>query len=73
VCTGIGTSVIDLAQTIAALVGVPAEIRHAAPRAGEIRHSVGSPDLARQTLGLAPPAALRDGLRLVLDWLGSPG
>ncbi len=73
VCTGIATSVIELAHTIAALAGVPAEIRHAPPRAGEIRHSVGSPDLARRALGLAPPVALRDGLRRVLDWLGPPG
>jgi UDP-glucose 4-epimerase len=73
VCTGIGTSVTELAHTIATLAGVPADIRHAASRPGEIRHSVGSPDLARQALGLAPPAALADGLRLVLDWLGPPG
>jgi UDP-glucose 4-epimerase len=73
ICTGIATSVIELAHTIATLAGVPAEIRHAPPRAGEIRHSVGSPDLARQVLGLARPEALRDGLRRVLDWFGPPG
>jgi UDP-glucose 4-epimerase len=71
VCTGIPISVIDLARTIATLAGVPAEIRHAPPRAGEIRHSVGSPDLARQMLGLTRPVELRDGLRAVLAWLGS--
>ena len=73
VCTGIPTSIVELAHTIAKLAGRPAEIRHAPPRAGEIRHSVGSPALARQALGLAQPAALTDGLRRVLDWLGSPG
>jgi len=73
ICTGIATSVVELAHTIATLAGVPAEIRHAPPRAGEIRHSVGSPDLARQVLGLTRPQALRDGLRRVLDWLGPPG
>jgi UDP-glucose 4-epimerase len=52
---------------------VPAEIRHAPPRAGEISHSVGAPNLSRRTLGLGPPVALRDGLRRVLDWLGPPG
>jgi UDP-glucose 4-epimerase len=72
VCTGVAVNISELAHTIAALVGVPAEIHHAPPRAGEIRHSIGAPDLARQELGLAPPAALRDGLRRVLDWLGSP-
>jgi len=73
VCTGIATSIIELAHTIAGLAGVPAEIRHALPRAGEIRHSVGAPNRSRQALGLAPPVALRDGLRRVLDWLGRPG
>ena len=72
VCTGIATSVTELAHTIATLTGVPADIRHAPSRAGEIRHSVGSPDLARQALGLARPVALADGLSLVLDRLGPP-
>ena len=73
VCTGSATSIAELAHTIADLVGTPADIRHAPPRAGEIRHSVGAADLSRRMLGLAPPVALRDGLRRVLDWLGPPG
>jgi len=68
VCTGIATSVLALAHTIAALSGNRATIRHAPPRAGEIRHSVGSPDRARAALDLGPPVALRDGLQNVLDW-----
>ncbi len=73
VCTGIATTVTELAHTIAALIGRPPELRHAPPRAGEIRHSVGDPELSRCALGLAPTVALRDGLARVLDWLGSPG
>jgi UDP-glucose 4-epimerase len=73
VCTGIAISIAELAATIAELVGVPAEIRHGPPRAGEIRHSVGAPDLSRRVLGLAPPMPLRAGLRRVLDWLGPSG
>jgi UDP-glucose 4-epimerase len=73
VCTGIATSIVDLAQTIALLAGVRAELHHAAPRAGEIRHSVGSPELAHRVLGLGEPMKLADGLRLVLDWLGQSG
>jgi UDP-glucose 4-epimerase len=72
VCTGVAISVTELAHTIAELTGAPANIRHISPRAGEIRHSVGAPAVARQALGLAQPAALRDGLRQVLDWLGPP-
>jgi UDP-glucose 4-epimerase len=73
VCSGTATSVLDLAQTIAVLLGRQAEIRHLPARAGDIRHSVGSPANARAALGLAPPMALHDGLRLVLDWLGAVG
>ncbi|HLB99128.1 MAG TPA: epimerase, partial [Acetobacteraceae bacterium] len=73
VCTGSATSIAELAHTIAELVGVAADIRHAPPRAGEIRHSVGAADLSRRMLGLGPPVALRDGLRRVLDWLGPGG
>ncbi len=73
VCTGSATSIAELAHTIAEIVGAAADIRHAPPRAGEIRHSVGAADLSRRMLGLAPSVALRDGLRRVLDWLGPPG
>jgi UDP-glucose 4-epimerase len=73
VCTGIAVSISELARTIAALTDMPAVIGHLPPRAGEIRHSVGSPELARQMLGLSNPTILRDGLRHVLDWLGASG
>jgi UDP-glucose 4-epimerase len=69
VCTGTATSVLDLAHTIAALRGTVPDIRHAPPRAAEIRHSVGAPEHLRGALGLGSPVALRDGLRRVLDWL----
>ena len=73
VCTGVATSVVDLARIIAELAGKRLDARHASPRAGEIRHSTGSPVLSRQALGLAPPTRLHDGLRTVLDWLGATG
>jgi UDP-glucose 4-epimerase len=71
VCTEVATSVHALAQTIAELVGKPLEMRHAAPRAGEIPHSTGSRALSRTTLALPDPVPLRAGLKQVLDWLGS--
>lgn len=73
ICTGIATSVMALAGTIAGLLGVTPRIHHGPPRAGEIRHSVGVPDLARGALGLAPPRGLRDGLRDMLERLGAAG
>ncbi|MFT8245495.1 NAD-dependent epimerase/dehydratase family protein [Roseomonas sp. BN140053] len=74
-CTGQPTSVRALAATVAALCGTPLTLNHRPPRAGEIRHSLGAPDRAREALGLATPTSLRDGLAEVVAWLkaGSPG
>ena len=71
VCTGSPTSVLELAHTIATLAGTVPEVRHLAPRAGEIRYSTGAPERARSAFGLAEPVPLRIGLRKVLDWLAS--
>jgi len=71
VCTGTPTSVLDLARTIADLAGTTLNMRHLAPRAGEIRHSIGNPQRARAALGLGEPLPLRAGLRKVLDWLAT--
>ena len=73
VCTGTATSVLDLACLIAELAGWPLDARHAPRRAGEIRHSTGSPELSRTALGLTEFVALREGLRHVLNWLGGAG
>jgi UDP-glucose 4-epimerase len=70
VCTGIPTAVLDLARTIAELAGTRLDAHHKPPRAGEIRHSTGSPALSRATLSLPGPVTLRTGLGMVLDWLG---
>ena len=74
VCTGIATSVTELAHTIAALV------ERAAPTSATPRRAPGkfaTPSAHRtwlaEVLGLGRPIALRDGLRHVLDWLGASG
>lgn len=74
-CTGRATSVLELARTIAGLCGVAPAILHRAPRAGEIRHSVGSAEAARTMLGLGAPTPLDEGLAEVVAWLraGRPG
>ncbi|MBK1658287.1 NAD-dependent epimerase/dehydratase family protein [Paracraurococcus ruber] len=75
VCTGRATSVRELAETIAAACGVPAEIRQRPPRAGEIRHSLGDATRLRALLGPGAPRGLRAGLEEVVAWLrvGRPG
>ncbi len=68
-CTEQAISVLTLAQTIAGLCGLQPDIRFGPPRAGEIRHSVGSAALGRCALDLPAPVALHVGLQPVLDWL----
>jgi UDP-glucose 4-epimerase len=75
VCSGRPTSVLLLAETLAALCGNGLELRHMPARSGEIRHSLGDPAGGRQALGLAEPLGLREGLAEVVTWLreGRPG
>jgi UDP-glucose 4-epimerase len=71
VCTGVPTSVLDLAGTVASLCGVHPEIRFRPRRSAEISDSWGSPTAARAALGLGEPVALRAGLAEVLAWLAA--
>jgi UDP-glucose 4-epimerase len=66
VCTGRATTVLDLATTIARLLGRNPEIAFAPPRAGEIRESLGDPAAAMRALGFAAETSLEDGLRATL-------
>ncbi len=69
VCSGKACSVRDLLGRIARLTGCEPVVTHEEPRKGEIRHSLGSPRLARERLGLRPTSDLDLGLRKVLDWM----
>lgn len=66
VCTGRATSIIELAQTIARLLGRAPEISHHPARAGDIRASLGDPGHAQRLLGLAAATLLPDGLARTL-------
>jgi UDP-glucose 4-epimerase len=69
VCGGIPTSIEGLAQVIAEVAGKPLDGRKHPPRAGEIRHSLGVPNLADTVLGIGGRVPLREGLGDVLTWL----
>ena len=69
VCTGQSTSVEALARLVAELSGKNLNTATRPPRVGEIRHSLGVPDLADRVLGLEGRIQLRSGLREVLTWL----
>jgi UDP-glucose 4-epimerase len=70
VCTGRATSISELAETIAALLGRRPEIEYGPPRPGDIRASVGDRTRVSAVLGVAEPAGLRERLGYVLRWLG---
>lgn len=72
VCTGRGTTILDLAQAVAELLGRRPALHHGPPRAGDIRTSLGDPDAASDALGLRATVAIREGLRRTLDAIAAP-
>lgn len=63
VCTGLGTSVLQLAEHLAQASGRTADIRHGPARPGDIRRSIGDATHATNTLGLSATIGLPEGLR----------
>jgi UDP-glucose 4-epimerase len=71
VCTGIGTSIAELAHLVARQCGVSPKIHSRPPRVGDIRASIGSPLLAREALGVEPGVGMEEGLRRTLAALSA--
>ena len=66
--TGVETTVVDLYDKMARIVGSSVRPNHAAPRAGEQRRSALDPSAALETLGWEPWTSLDDGLAQTIDW-----
>lgn len=60
VCTGRSTSVLELAQMLVERYG--GRIVHEPGRPGDIRRSLGSPDMAAERLGITAEMSFREGL-----------
>jgi UDP-glucose 4-epimerase len=69
VCTGRATSILELAAAVGRVCGRRPDILHAPARAGDIRESVGSPDMLKSMLRLEACVALEEGLAGVMRWL----
>ena len=69
VCTGRGTTVLELAQVLARLHGRPPRLLHGPARAGDIARSLGDPAQAIARLGLRAATPLADGLAPTLAWM----
>jgi UDP-glucose 4-epimerase len=68
---GTRTTVNELARLVGELVGRDLDVRHVAPRPGDIRHSRACPDGLRELFPAAHPVPLRAGLSRTLAWLSS--
>ena len=66
VCTGRGTTVVALAQTIQDVLEISVDPSYAPARAGEVRRSIGNPQAARLGLGFEAAVDLRTGLQALL-------
>ncbi len=65
--TGQATDLNELATMILKVTGSSAKVIHAEPRAGDIKHSCCTAELARQHLGFVPKLDLEAGLRQVFE------
>lgn len=67
--TGEPTSILDLAELLAKLLGVELEPEVVGQyREGDIRHCIADISLAREGFGFAPQLAVADGLADLVDW-----
>jgi UDP-glucose 4-epimerase len=71
VCTGRATTVLQLAQALAAAAGRPTQVLHGPARAGDIRQSLGNPEHAAATLGVRAHTTLEQGLTATLASLAA--
>lgn len=69
VCTGVETRLLDLLDVMYELLPNAPTHEFAAPRAGDIYRSVGSPQKAANVMGFRPQVSLADGLQEVIDWM----
>ena len=58
----------DLVARLHGLMGNTMEATYEAPRAGDVKHSLGDISLAREILGYEPAVSFEEGLKKTLDW-----
>ena len=68
VCTGIRTSIAELAQLLLKITESDVGIRHEPAQPSFVQNRIGSPERASAEIGFRPSIALEDGLRSLIDW-----
>jgi nucleoside-diphosphate-sugar epimerase len=69
ICTGIETRILDLLDVMYELLPNAPKPEFAAPRAGDIYRSVGSPQKAAEGMDFRAQVSLVDGLKETVDWM----
>ena len=69
ICTGAETRLLDLLDVMYELLPDAPSHDFAAPRAGDIYRSVGSPQKAADVMGFRAQVSLVDGLNEVIEWM----
>jgi dTDP-L-rhamnose 4-epimerase len=68
--SGLGTSVFEIGERLASVVGKPFELElPGTARIGDIRHCFANIDRARETLGYEPHVTFEEGFRDLAEWL----
>ena len=68
IASGTRITINQLAELVAAASGHTTTIEHAAPRKGDVRHSLADISAARAAFGYESRVALEDGLREYMTW-----
>jgi nucleoside-diphosphate-sugar epimerase len=69
ICTGVETRLLDLLDVLYELFPNAARTEFAAPRAGDIYRSVGSPKKAQDQMDFRAQVSLVDGLHETVEWM----
>jgi len=69
ICTGIETQLLDLLDVFYELIPNSPQAEFAAPRAGDIYRSVGSPQKAKDMMGFEAQVSLVNGLKETVEWM----
>ena len=71
ICTGVETRLLDLLEVLFDLFPNVHKPEFAAPRAGDLYRSIGSPQKAKDVIGFEAQVSLEDGLKEVVEWMRS--
>ena len=73
VACGRRTSLLELVALLNELLGTNIAPTHAAPRVGDVKHSLADIERAREELGYRPTTDMKEGLRRCLAWQQARG